>query len=307
MTGAAGFIGSQVVDGLLAQGHTVLGIDDLSTGRLANLALAERSPDFAFARQDITAPGLVEAVGGFAPSVVCHLAAAIDVRRSVEDPVEDARINILGTLAVLEAARIAGAGHVVFVSSGGAIYGQTPPDGPGATESSAVSPESPYGAGKAAAELWLGVYARLYGLSWTALALANVYGPRQAPDGEGGVVSIFASRALAGLPVTIYGDGGQTRDFVYVGDVAEAMVAAVAAPGVGRLNIGTGAHTSVRDLHSLIAGVAPSPPPEYGPARAGEVRSSALDAAAARAVLGWVPRTSLEDGLRRTLEWLSSH
>lgn len=307
VTGAAGFIGSHAVDGLLAAGHSVTGIDDLSTGRLANLQAAQQSSRFAFVHQDITAPGLSAVMQQFAPDVVCHLAAAIDVRRSVEDPVEDARINILGTIAVLESARAAGAGQVVFVSSGGAIYGETPSDSAGATESSPLAPESPYGAGKAAAELWLAVYARLYGIRWTALALSNVYGPRQAPDGEGGVVSIFGSRALADKPVTIYGDGLQTRDFVFVGDVAAAVVAAAAAPGAGRLNIGTGLHTSVADLHTRIQRLASARrPPTFGPERAGEVRRSALDASAARAVLGWAPATDLDDGLRATLKWLAS-
>lgn len=307
VTGAAGFIGSHVVDGLLGAGHTVLGIDNLSTGRMANLAGAVRADRFAFAHQDITRPDLVEAVRAFGPDAVCHLAAAIDVRRSVEDPIEDARVNVLGTIGVLEAARAGGARQVVFVSSGGAIYGETPLDGSGATESSPVAPESPYGAGKAAAELWLQVYARLYGLAWTALALSNVYGPRQAPDGEGGVVSIFGSRALADRPVAIYGDGLQTRDFVFVGDVAAALVAAVGAPGAGRLNIGTGVHTSVVDLHTRLQRLAKaSRPPDFEPERAGEVRRSALDASAARAALGWEPRTTLDQGLRQTLDWLAT-
>lgn len=307
VTGAAGFIGSHVVERLLLAGHDVLGIDDLSSGRMVNLDAAQRSDRFAFIHQDVTAPDLVGVVQEFAPDAVCHLAAAIDVRTSVEDPVEDARINILGTIRVLEAARLAGARHVVFVSSGGAIYGETPPDGSGATEQSALAPKSPYGASKAAAELWLQVYARLYGLSWTALALSNVYGPRQAPDGEGGVVSIFGSRALADLPVTIFGDGLQTRDLVFVGDVAAALVAAVAAPGAGRLNIGTGVHTSVADLHARIQRLAgTSHPPDFASERAGEVRRSALDSSAARAALGWAPGTTLDIGLSQTLEWLQT-
>lgn len=307
VTGGAGFIGSHVVDGLLVAGHEVLVVDDLSSGSMANLAAAKRSDRFAFLLQDVTAADLVEAIQGFAPDAVCHLAAAIDVRTSVLDPVEDARINILGTIRVLEAARLGGAHQVVFVSSGGAIYGETAPDGSGATEQSPLAPKSPYGAAKAAAELWLQVYARLYGLSWTALALSNVYGPRQSPGGEGGVVAIFGSHALADLPVTIYGDGLQTRDFVFVGDVAAALVAAVAAPGAGRLNIGTGVHTSVVDLHDRIQRLAGAHClPESGPERDGEIRRSALDASAARAALAWAPATSLDDGLSRTLEWLKS-
>ncbi len=307
MTGAAGFIGSHVVDALLAQGHDVLGLDDLSTGRRANLTQAQDTGRFELVEQDITAPGLAEALARFEPGAVCHLAAAIDVRRSVEDPVEDARINVLGTIAVLEAARRSGCGQMVFVSSGGAIYGETPVDR-AASEAAPLQPESPYGAGKAAAELWLEVYRRLYGLGWTALALANVYGPRQAPDGEGGVVSIFGSRALADLPVTIFGDGEQTRDFVFVGDVAAALAAALGRPPAGRRNIGTGRPTSVVDLHRRIQRLAGRDrAPEYGPERAGEVRRSALDPAAAAAALGWAPAVALDDGLASTLDWLRSN
>jgi UDP-glucose 4-epimerase len=304
VTGAAGFIGSHVADALVARGHEVLALDDLSTGRLSNLEQAGATGRLRFEEIDITSPAVMEPVREFAPDAVCHLAASIDVRTSVADPVEDARVNLLGTIRVLEAARVGGASAVVFVSSGGAIYGETPP-GAGASETSPLAPESPYGAGKAAAELWLGVYQRLHDLKWTALALSNVYGPRQAPDGEGGVVSVFGTRSLSGIRATVYGDGAQTRDFVYVGDVADAVVLALDVPGAGRLNIGTGASTSVLDLHGRISHLCGgAPDPEFAPPRPGEVLRSVLDASAASRVLGWRPATALDEGLARTLDWL---
>jgi UDP-glucose 4-epimerase len=307
VTGAAGFIGSHVTDAFLAGGHDVLGIDNLVTGRMANLGGALAAGRFRFVQQDITDPGVVEVIGAFEPELVCHLAASIDVRASVADPVEDARVNVLGTIRVLEAARLSAARRVVFVSSGGAIYGDT---GDPATESSAVAPESPYGASKAAAELWLGVYRRLYGLEWTALALSNVYGPRQRPDGEGGVIAIFGSNVLVDRPVTIYGDGSQTRDFLYVGDVAAAVVLAAQAPADSaaaghRVNLGTGIETSVLGLHDTIARICGSRRrPEFGPARSGEVVRSLIDASLAGVALGWAPAVALTLGLTRTLDWL---
>lgn len=308
VTGAAGFIGSHVVDELLGAGASVLGVDDLSTGQRINLEDAGRSPSFDLAVLDIASPdapsAVAQLVSRFAPDVVVHLAAAIDVRRSVADPVGDARVNVLGTLAVLDAARLAGVRRVVFMSSGGALYDTRGPLP--ATETAPVLAGSPYAASKAAAELWLALYEREHGISWTALAPANVYGPRQSPLGEGGVVSIFGGRLLRGQPVTIYGDGRQTRDFVFVSDIAAAVLAAASRDGVGRVNLGTGSETSVLELYSALAreaGTAPSEP-VFASARAGEVLRSSLDASRAAHVLGWSPRVPLGDGLARTMRWL---
>jgi UDP-glucose 4-epimerase len=304
VTGAAGFIGSNVVDALLESGHEVLGVDDLRSGHLKNLEVASGNARFTMAIRDITDSRLRDDFVAYRPDVVCHLAAAIDVRRSVLDPVEDARVNVLGTIGVLEAARVAGAARTVYVTSGGAIYGET--HGRAASEAFLVAPESPYGASKAAPELWLGVYERLHSMRWVALALSNVYGPRQSPEGEGGVVAIFGAAARQRQGVTIFGDGLQTRDFLYVGDVAAAVVIAAEGAGDGRLNLGTGVETSVIDLHALIGSLAGfAMPAVHAPSRGGEIRRTALDASAAGAALGWKPRTVLSDGLMHTLQWLS--
>jgi UDP-glucose 4-epimerase len=305
VTGAAGFIGSNVVDAILEAGHDVLGIDDLRSGHLENLESAAGSGRFEMVIRDITDRRLRDDFVAFEPDVICHLAAAVDVRRSVLDPMEDARINVLGTIGVLEAARIAGASRTVYVTSGGAIYGET--HGRPASEDFPVAPESPYGASKAAPELWLGVYERLHSMQWVALALSNVYGPRQSPEGEGGVVAIFGAAAQQREGVTIFGDGRQTRDFLYVGDVARAVVMAAEGAGAGRLNLGTGVETSVAELHALIGSLAGlSMPAVHAPARGGEIRRTALDARAATAALGWEPLTTLDDGLKHTLRWLST-
>jgi UDP-glucose 4-epimerase len=302
VTGGAGFIGGHVTEVLAAAGHRVLVVDDLSTGSAANLDAVVGDVDLL--RADVADPALAAALEAAEIRVVCHLAAAIDVRASVADPVQDAQRNVVGTVAVLQAACRAGVGKVVFASSGGSIYGSaTPPPVP---ETAPVAPESPYAASKAAAELWLQTFERLHGLRWTALALANVYGPRQDPAGEAGVISVFAAAMLAGRPTTIYGDGSQTRDFVYVKDVAAAFLAAAELPADGvRLNIGTGVETSVRELHSELAALCGAPDePRTEPARLGELDRSALDASLARKLLGWEPRTELRAGLAETVEWL---
>jgi len=302
VTGGAGFIGGHVTEALAAAGHRVLVVDDLSTGSAANLDAVVGDVDLL--RVDVADPALAAALEAAEIRVVCHLAAAIDVRASVADPVQDAQRNVVGTVAVLQAACRAGVGKVVFASSGGSIYGSaTPPPVP---ETAPVAPESPYAASKAAAELWLQTFERLHGLRWTALALANVYGPRQDPAGEAGVISVFAAAMLAGRPTTIYGDGSQTRDFVYVKDVAAAFLAAAELPADGvRLNIGTGVETSVRELHSELAALCGAPDePRTEPARLGELDRSALDASLARKLLGWEPRTELRAGLAETVEWL---
>jgi UDP-glucose 4-epimerase len=226
--------------------------------------------------------------------VICHLAASIDVRASVADPVQDALRNVVGTVAVLQAAHEAGVGKVVFASSGGSIYGAA--TAPPIAESAVLAPESPYAASKAAAELWLQTFQRLYGMRWTALAMANVYGPRQDPVGEAGVISLFAARMLAGLPTTIYGDGSQTRDFVFVADVVRAFLAAGRSTAEGALNVSTGRETSLRELaaHLGLRTMA-------APGRAGEIQRSVLDPAATRAALGWRAQVGLTEGLELTL------
>jgi UDP-glucose 4-epimerase len=282
----------------------VLVVDDLSAGSTANLASV--SGDVDLLQADVAGPELEPALQAAGVRVICHLAAAIDVRASVADPVRDAQRNVIGTVAVLQAACGAGVEKVVFASSGGSIYGSaTPPPVP---ESAVLAPESPYAASKASAELWLQTFQRLYGLRWTALAMANVYGPRQDPRGQAGVISLFAGRMLAGLPTTVYGDGTQTRDFVYAPDVAAAYVSACGPRADGlRVNIGTGVETSVRQLHTELARLCGAPDePVTGPARLGELERSALDAARARDVLGWEPSTPLRTGLAETVAWMRS-
>jgi UDP-glucose 4-epimerase len=303
VTGGAGFIGSTLVDLLLAHGHQVHVVDDLSRGTKANLAGAAESPDFTLHQLDVTDSGLA-AVGELArPEVVCHLAAQIDVRQSVADPIGDAKQNVLGTINVAEAARAAGARKIVFASSGGSIYGT--PDRLPVAEDTPVNPLSPYAVSKVSGELYLNAFRQLYGLECTCLALANVYGPRQDPHGEAGVVAIFARALLAGDPTRIFGDGGNTRDYVYVGDVAAAFLAATGQAGNGRrYNIGTGVQTADRDLHRMAAEAAGVPDqPEQAPARLGDLRASALDASRAEAELGWRPTVSIAEGVRRTVDY----
>jgi UDP-glucose 4-epimerase len=297
-TGGAGFIGSHVVDRLLANGHTVHIVDNMSTGQPALVNPAAR-----FHQVDIRSARLGRAFDEARPDVVVHLAAQMDVRRSVTDPIFDASVNVIGTLNVLEHCRRSGVKRVVFASSGGAIYGDclaipTPEDQP-------LRPASPYGVAKLAGERYIAAWADLTGATGVALRYANVYGPRQNPQGEAGVIAIFASRMLAGEPCVIYGDGDQTRDYVYVEDVADATAQAVAQPGAcGAANIGTGIETTVNELYrQLAAAAAVAAPPLHAPPRAGEQRRSALDTLHARGVLGWAPATPLEAGLRKTLEF----
>jgi UDP-glucose 4-epimerase len=308
VTGAAGFIGSTLVDRLVADGHDVAGLDDLSTGKLANLADAraankERKGAFSFVRASVTDDDLAGIVAKARPEVVCHLAAQIDVRKSVADPMRDATLNVLGTINVLSAAVAAGTRKVVFTSSGGSIYG-TQTRLP-VSERVRPAPESPYAAAKASGELYLHAFASMYGLEYTALALANVYGPRQDPHGEAGVVAIFGTALLTGKPTKVFGDGLNTRDYVFVDDVVEAFTRALTAGNGRRFNIGTGAQTTDRALHTVVAQAAGAPDdPAYAPARIGDARSIALDASAARAGLGWEPWTALPDGVQATVDWL---
>ena len=291
VTGGAGFIGSNLVDALRERGDDVLVLDDLTTGRRENLAA-----DVALVEADVADPDAVAAaVTKHAADVVFHLAAQIDVRRSVADPAFDARVNVEGTIAVLEAARAHGA-RVVLSSTGGAIYGDahvvpTPEDAP-------RRPLAPYGQGKAAAEDYCALYARLHGLPVVALRYANVYGPRQDPLGEGGVIAIYCECARRGRLATVFGDGSQTRDFVYVGDVVEANLLAATAGVHGAFNVGRGEETTVLELARLLELEV-----EHAPERAGEVRRSCLDPALAGRELGWHARVDLADGIRRTLAW----
>lgn len=306
VTGGAGFIGSNLVDRLLAEGHAVEVVDDLSSGKLANLADArsERGNDFSFHQMDICEPAIVDLIERRAPEVVFHLAAQMDVRVSVEDPLRDARINVIGTLNVLEGARRAGTRKVVFASSGGTIYGDVDAEDLPVGEGHSQHPISPYGVSKKVATDYLHCYRELHQLEYTSLALANVYGPRQDPHGEAGVVAIFAGRLLGGEPCTIYGTGEQTRDYVYVDDVADAFVRA-AERGSGLLcNIGTGTETSVNELYAaMAAGAGVDAAPTYAPARPGELDRSCLDASRAALHLGWEPFTDLATGTAATIEW----
>ncbi|MGH9156890.1 MAG: NAD-dependent epimerase/dehydratase family protein [Acidimicrobiales bacterium] len=306
VTGGAGFIGSTLVDRLLAEGHAVDVVDDLSSGSLANLAEARASRGgargFAFHRLDIRTDQVVDLMVRRQPQVVFHLAAQADVRVSVARPAFDAEVNVVGTLNVLEGARQAGAERVVFATSGGTIYGAVDPADLPVRESHPQRPLSPYGVAKKAAGDYLIAYRELHQLECTLLALANVYGPRQDPHGEAGVVAIFAGRLLGGQPCTIFGDGEQTRDFVYVDDVVDAFVRGAERGGGLVLNVGTGVEVSVNLLYDTMAAAAGvTEPATYAPPRPGELARSALDPGRAAIHLGWKPWTTLVDGTAAVL------
>ena len=299
-------MGSHLTERLVAGGHRVTVVDDLSHGPEANLAAALSTGRCSLIQHDVAASGMAQLVAAVAPEVVFHLAAQISVRASVADPVHDAAVNVLGTVRVLEAARLAGARKVVFASSV-AVYG--PAASLPVREDSPTEPLSPYAASKLAGEQYLFQYGRLHGLAGTALVFGNVYGPRQNPHGEAGVIAIFTEALLAGRPTVVFGDGGNTRDYVFVGDVVDALVVAgVDGRGSGRrINIGTGVATSDLELHAAVAAAAGVPrSPSFAPARPGDLRAMVLSAAAAARELGWTPRTSLADGLARTVEWARS-
>jgi len=304
VTGGAGFIGAGLVERLLAEGEEVDVIDDLSTGSLANLGPARSMADgrLSFHRLDIGHPGLADLVAARRPEMIFHLAAQADVRVSVENPAFDAEVNILGSLRLCQAALAAGTRKIVFAGSGGTLYGV--PEALPVAETHSRRPVSPYGVAKKAVGDYLHYYKEIHGLDYTVLALANVYGPRQDPHGEAGVVAIFAGKLLAGETPTIFGDGAQTRDFVFVDDVVDAFARARSG-GSGLLaNVGTGIETSVNDLFATMARlIGFAEPPVYAPARPGELARSALDPARVAAELGWKPLRTLEDGLERTLAW----
>jgi UDP-glucose 4-epimerase len=306
VTGGAGFIGSTLTDRLLADGHRVTVLDNFSSGSHDNLAAArdEHGDRLAVIEADVRDDGVSDQVRNAAPEVLFHLAAQADVRVSVAEPAFDAAVNIVGSLNVIEGARLGGARKVVFASSGGTIYGDPDPSALPVDESHPREPVSPYGVAKMVVGQYLEAFRVLHGLDYTALALANVYGPRQDPHGEAGVVAIFAGRLLAGEPCTIFGSGEQTRDFVYVDDVVDAFArAADAAPGQ-LLNIGTGEETSVNRLYRAMADAAGSDAePVMAEARVGELARSALNRAKATAVLGWSPQVTLDGGVARVLDW----
>jgi UDP-glucose 4-epimerase len=301
VTGAAGFIGSTLVDRLLADGHSVVGLDDLSSGNSVNLGLAERHDAFEFVKADIVDADLADLLADVRPEVIFHLAAQISVKRSVDDPQHDSSVNVVGTVRLAEAARLAGVRKIVHTSSGGSIYG-VPPAYP-TNEDMPTDPSSPYAASKVCGEVYLNMFRNLYGLDCSHIAPANVYGPRQDPHGEAGVVAIFGKALLAGRPTKIFGDGTDTRDYVFVDDVVDGFVRAGGTSGGGqRFNVGTGIETSTRELHTVIAAAAGAPDePEFHPPRLGDLRRSRLDVGRAKAVLGWAPQVSLADGVARTV------
>ena len=305
ITGGAGFIGSTLVDRLVDRGDDVLVVDDLSSGRESNLDAARAAAGDRLRLEvcDIRDERTTGVIANHQPDVVFHLAAQADVRVSVADPALDAAINVLGTIRVLEGARQAGAAKVVFAASGGTLYGEPDASALPLRETQERNPGSPYGVSKMTGIDYLDCYQRLHGQDYAALALANVFGPRQDPHGEAGVVAIFAGRLLAGEPCTVFGTGEQTRDFVYVTDVADAFVRA-GDRGSGVMNIGTGVETSVNTLYRAMAAAAGGPPdPVLAAARPGELDRSALDSSRAREQLDWSPQVDLQTGVQAVIDW----
>ncbi|HEX8099395.1 MAG TPA: GDP-mannose 4,6-dehydratase [Actinomycetota bacterium] len=306
VTGAAGFIGSHLSDRLLAEGHRVVGVDDLSTGKIANLVEARGyGQQFTFYNLDIRLEGIATVLDRHRPEVLMHLAAQSSVAISVQNPMLDAGVNIIGLLNVLEAAASRGVRKVVFAASGGTLYGEPRNLPVKETALRGARPVSPYGISKSVALDYLRFFREARDVDFTALALANIYGPRQDPHGEAGVVSIFASKMLAGEQPTIFGDGNQTRDYLFVDDTVHAFSLAAERGSGGLYNVGTGLETPVNRIYQLLADVVGfRGKPAFGPPRAGDLARSALDWRLAEKELGWKPWTALEDGLRETVESL---
>jgi UDP-glucose 4-epimerase len=305
VTGGAGFIGSNLVDALLARGDRVTIVDDLSTGRSQNIeaALANGGELVELDIRDRTA--LETEVERAAPELIFHLAAQVDVRKSVADPAFDASINVGGTANVLEATRRFGVPRLVFASTGGAIYGEGEGQELPLSEATPVAPLSPYGQSKQAGELYLSLYERLYGVSSVCLRLGNVYGPRQDPLGEAGVIAIFCGLLGEGKAPTVYGDGKQTRDYIFVADVVNAMLAAAPSELPGPINVGTGIETDVLELAARLGELGGAPfEPQFAPPRTGEVQRITIDPSRAEAELGWRAATALPEGLKLTLDSL---
>jgi UDP-glucose 4-epimerase len=300
VTGGAGFIGSHVTDRLIRDGHDVVILDDLSAGKASQI-----HPQARFYQLALDTPWLSELFRIEQPEAVVHHAAQASVRRSVEDPAFDAHVNVQGTAALLDASAHHGVRRFLFASTGGAIYGDastipTPEDYP-------AVPVSPYGASKLAAEVYLRTFHAMHGLPFAALRYANVYGPRQDPHGEAGVVAIFTQRLLKHEPAVINGDGGQTRDFVYVEDVAEANALALRSDAVGSFNVGTGVETDINEIFAQLKALTGSQQAEqHGPEKTGEQRRSVVDPAKIRSVMGWQPRTSLKSGLEATVRYFQT-
>lgn len=294
VSGGAGFIGSNIADAYIDRGHEVHIIDNFSTGQMMHV-----NRKAILHQLDITDAAAVSLIERLRPDLLSHHAAQMDVRHSVADPAYDARVNILGFINMLEACQRAGVKKVVFASSGGAVYGEQ--DIFPAPEDHPTQPASPYGVSKRAGELYLSYYRQAFGLPYIALRYANVYGPRQSAKGEAGVVAIFVTALLAGKAPVINGDGRQTRDYVYVGDVVAANLAALECPYVGPVNIGTGVETDVVEIFEQLRSAAgQTVEAVHGPAKVGEQRRSSLDTRLASQVLGWKPEVALDDGLRRT-------
>ena len=306
VTGGAGFLGSHLVDRLAEDGREVLVVDDLSSGKVTRLAEARRRGAVTIHTLDIRSEGLITTVSRFSPDLVFHLAAQTSVAASVADPRRDAEINVAGTVNLLEAASLAEAERVVFTSTGGALYGSkvTLP----ARERASLRPESPYGISKKAAEDYLRFWKQAHGLDYAIIRPANIYGPRQDPTGEAGVVSIFARACLNRTRPTIFGSGTDTRDYVHVDDVVDALMRAAEAAGGRAYNIGTGVETSTLEVFETVARhVRFGGRAIHGPPRPGDVRRSVLDWTRARDELGWRPFTSFEDGIRRTVAWFAEN
>ncbi len=301
VTGGAGFIGSHLVDRLVNEGDDVLVIDDLSSGHLDNLKSAREFGKVKVHTLDILDRDLPLVFERFRPETVFHLAAQASVSTSMADPMYDAQVNVLGTISVLEASRKAGVGRMVFASSGGALAG--PGSAIPTKETQKARPISPYGVAKLAAAEYLAMYERTYGLAHVVIAPANVYGPRQRAHAEGGVVAIFVETLMAGRAATIFGDGSQTRDFVYVADVADAFFRAARTKNVGRTyHVGTGTETKISDLYALIAKETGGPAkPIFEAAKPGDIERSALDASAAVRGLDWAPWTAVVEGVAETV------